>query len=196
MATDSGRQQRAPGLRHPRRPCWRQRPRDRLGNLSASLCARRRRSARQVWSNLIENAVKYSRGASPARIRITCQSLVGDKPEHIFCVRDNGAGFDPAYANKNALWSLPAPPHGGGVRGNGDRTRQYPANRDAPRRENLGRGRDRTGGGLLFQPSAGVSRPLPASIPCRSSGSICPDCGILRQTAPVPTWGSPRPPGN
>jgi PAS domain S-box-containing protein len=55
---------------------------------------------RQVWSNLIENAVKYSRGASPARIRVTCQSIGGDKPEYIFCVRDNGAGFDPTYANK------------------------------------------------------------------------------------------------
>ena len=55
---------------------------------------------RQVWSNLIENAVKYSRGVSPARITISCQVVGGDRPENIFCVRDNGAGFDPTYVKK------------------------------------------------------------------------------------------------
>jgi PAS domain S-box-containing protein len=55
---------------------------------------------RQVWSNLIENAVKYSRGSSPARITVSCQTVGGEHPEHIFCVRDNGAGFDPTYKSK------------------------------------------------------------------------------------------------
>jgi PAS domain S-box-containing protein len=55
---------------------------------------------RQVWSNLIENAVKYSRGAAPPRITITHQAVGGDRPENVFCVRDNGAGFDPTYVKK------------------------------------------------------------------------------------------------
>lgn len=55
---------------------------------------------RQVWANLVSNAVKYSRHAAPARITISCQSVAGPNPEHIFCVRDNGVGFDPAYTDK------------------------------------------------------------------------------------------------
>jgi PAS domain S-box-containing protein len=44
---------------------------------------------RQVWSNLIGNAVKYSRRRDPAIIRI------GFKPAtSSYYVRDNGAGFD------------------------------------------------------------------------------------------------------
>ena len=55
---------------------------------------------RQVWANLIDNAVKYSRDAAPARISISCQPADLACREHIFCVRDNGAGFDPAFADK------------------------------------------------------------------------------------------------
>ncbi|HZZ59044.1 MAG TPA: ATP-binding protein [Opitutaceae bacterium] len=52
---------------------------------------------RQVWSNLIANAVKYS-GKNP-RPRIT----IGERDEggeRVFFVRDNGVGFDMAYADK------------------------------------------------------------------------------------------------
>jgi light-regulated signal transduction histidine kinase (bacteriophytochrome) len=55
---------------------------------------------RQVWANLVENAVKYSRHASPARITISCTLSEGENPEHVFCVRDNGVGFDSAYVGK------------------------------------------------------------------------------------------------
>ena len=54
---------------------------------------------RQVWVNLIGNAVKYS-GKSPApRIEIGCRTdaVAG---EHEFFVRDNGAGFDMKYVDK------------------------------------------------------------------------------------------------
>jgi signal transduction histidine kinase len=55
---------------------------------------------RQVWANLVDNAVKYSRHAAPARISIACQLSGGANPEHVFSVRDNGVGFDPAYASQ------------------------------------------------------------------------------------------------
>jgi signal transduction histidine kinase len=54
---------------------------------------------RQVWSNLIANAVKYSRLAAPSRIAVGC--LPGDSAtEFVFFVRDNGVGFDPALVGK------------------------------------------------------------------------------------------------
>lgn len=52
----------------------------------------------QVFYNLIANAVKYTRGRSPARIRIECER--GEDGQHTFHVRDNGAGFDMKYAAK------------------------------------------------------------------------------------------------
>ena len=52
---------------------------------------------RQVWVNLIANAVKYSRLRSPAEIEIGCSPGDG---EHVFFVRDNGVGFDMQYAHK------------------------------------------------------------------------------------------------
>jgi light-regulated signal transduction histidine kinase (bacteriophytochrome) len=51
----------------------------------------------QVWTNLISNAVKYSRERTPARIEIGCERT---EKEFIFHVRDNGAGFDMRYADK------------------------------------------------------------------------------------------------
>jgi light-regulated signal transduction histidine kinase (bacteriophytochrome) len=50
---------------------------------------------RQVWANLIDNAVKYSRGTHAPRIEIGARSL--DKAVEYY-VRDNGAGFDPQHA--------------------------------------------------------------------------------------------------
>ena len=52
---------------------------------------------RQVLANLIGNAVKFTRGQPAAAIEITCDSA---SAEHVFRVRDNGAGFDPRYADK------------------------------------------------------------------------------------------------
>jgi PAS domain S-box-containing protein len=52
---------------------------------------------RQVWVNLIANAVKYSRPRDPAQIEIDCRVESG---EFIFFVRDNGVGFDMQYAHK------------------------------------------------------------------------------------------------
>src|SRR6185312_15749712 len=52
---------------------------------------------RQVWANLIGNAVKYSRPRNPAEIEIGCNVENG---EAVFFIRDNGVGFDMQYAHK------------------------------------------------------------------------------------------------
>lgn len=52
---------------------------------------------RQVWFNLISNAVKYTRGKEPAKIEVYSFE---DPNETVFVVADNGAGFNMAYAAK------------------------------------------------------------------------------------------------
>ncbi|MBT2766973.1 CHASE3 domain-containing protein [Stenotrophomonas sp. ISL-67] len=53
---------------------------------------------RQLWLNLLGNAVKYSAHADPARIEVAYERQPDGS--HLFSVRDNGAGFDMAYADK------------------------------------------------------------------------------------------------
>jgi light-regulated signal transduction histidine kinase (bacteriophytochrome) len=51
----------------------------------------------QVWQNLLSNAIKYSSRKENAEIAIT------SKQEHgkiIYCISDNGAGFDMQYIHK------------------------------------------------------------------------------------------------
>ncbi|HSV34533.1 MAG TPA: response regulator [Ramlibacter sp.] len=52
---------------------------------------------RQVWANLISNAIKYSSKRAKPMIQISGHRL-GD--EVIYTVRDNGAGFDMAYYDR------------------------------------------------------------------------------------------------
>lgn len=52
---------------------------------------------KQVWINLISNAVKYSSKKERAKISITCRKE-GEYCE--FCVKDNGVGFDMAFKDK------------------------------------------------------------------------------------------------
>jgi len=52
---------------------------------------------RQVWINLLSNAVKYSRLREQRVIEIGCDK---EKKQTVFYVKDNGAGFDAAYAHK------------------------------------------------------------------------------------------------
>lgn len=52
---------------------------------------------RQVWVNLIGNAIKYSKHRETATIHI---GHIAEGTDDIFYVRDNGAGFDMNYAQK------------------------------------------------------------------------------------------------
>jgi PAS domain S-box-containing protein len=53
---------------------------------------------KQVYANLLGNAVKYSRGRNPAQIEVGCAGEEAGRL--ILFVRDNGAGFEMQYAHK------------------------------------------------------------------------------------------------
>lgn len=52
---------------------------------------------RILFTNLLANALKFTRPRTPARIEICIADRNG---ESLFCVRDNGVGFDMKYAEK------------------------------------------------------------------------------------------------
>ncbi len=52
---------------------------------------------KQVWTNLLSNALKYSRLRENAVIEIGCSRQHG---QNVYFVRDNGAGFDMRYSGK------------------------------------------------------------------------------------------------
>jgi len=58
---------------------------------------------RQVWTNLISNALKYSAKAASPRVTIGCLKDATDPnptKEYVYFVRDNGVGFNMEYAGK------------------------------------------------------------------------------------------------
>jgi two-component system sensor histidine kinase/response regulator len=67
----------------------------RVGSLSTVKCDPG--LLRQVFANLLSNAVKYTRPRGRAVIEVGESTIEG---ETVFFVRDNGAGFDPRYAEK------------------------------------------------------------------------------------------------
>lgn len=52
---------------------------------------------KQVWINLLANALKYTRKSDAARVVAGCEQRSG---ETVFYVRDNGTGFDMRYVEK------------------------------------------------------------------------------------------------
>ncbi len=52
---------------------------------------------RQIWANLLENAIKYTRLRETARIEVRAWE---DEGETVFAVEDNGVGFDMRYVDK------------------------------------------------------------------------------------------------
>jgi two-component system, sensor histidine kinase and response regulator len=56
-----------------------------------------RSAIKQVFSNLLGNAVKFTRPKASARIDVGAEDGAN---EHIYYVRDNGVGFDDAYTHK------------------------------------------------------------------------------------------------
>ena len=52
---------------------------------------------KQVFTNLLSNAFKFTRDREPAIVEIGCQR---DNEGNVFLVRDNGAGFDMQYASR------------------------------------------------------------------------------------------------
>lgn len=50
-----------------------------------------------VWTNLLDNALKYTRKQPSAKISV---GFKAEGKEIVFCVCDNGVGFDMKYANK------------------------------------------------------------------------------------------------
>jgi signal transduction histidine kinase len=52
---------------------------------------------RQVWINLLSNAVKFSGNRDDPRVEV---SAYDDGADTVYCVKDNGAGFDMKYCDK------------------------------------------------------------------------------------------------
>jgi light-regulated signal transduction histidine kinase (bacteriophytochrome) len=52
---------------------------------------------RQVWTNLLDNAVKYTRKREIAKIEVGARK---ENEEVLFFIRDNGVGFDMRHAGK------------------------------------------------------------------------------------------------
>jgi signal transduction histidine kinase len=55
------------------------------------------RAIRQVWQNLLGNALKFTQSRDPAVIEVSAEQREGMIR---FSVKDNGVGFDPAYSDK------------------------------------------------------------------------------------------------
>jgi light-regulated signal transduction histidine kinase (bacteriophytochrome) len=62
-------------------------------------CEADRSLLKQVWQNLIDNALKYSRHCHPPILEIGYLP-VGTAAGPAYFVRDNGTGFDMKYAGK------------------------------------------------------------------------------------------------
>jgi signal transduction histidine kinase len=67
----------------------------RLGSLPSAMADRS--LFEQVWTNLLSNAIKFSAKKDQPKIEV---GGLSDEREHLYFVRDNGAGFDPNYSTR------------------------------------------------------------------------------------------------
>ena len=108
----------------------------------------------RVFLNLIGNALKFTRGRSPACIDVGYRMANG---EHIITIRDNGVGFDMRYLDK--LFGVFQRLHTAEeFEGAGIGLANVPTHRASPRRTDLGRGAGRRRRRLLPRAAEGVTR--------------------------------------
>ncbi len=55
---------------------------------------------RQVFVNLLQNAIKFTRGREPSVIEVGCRSENNPEDTCVYFVKDNGVGFDMRYVDK------------------------------------------------------------------------------------------------
>ena len=91
-----------------------------------------------VFTNLLSNALKYSRTQDNASIQIG--SMNGSGADAVIYVKDNGVGFDMAYANR-LVRRVSAAASCRGIRRYRDRACERAAHRHAPWRTRVGRKR-------------------------------------------------------
>lgn len=133
---------------------------------------------KQVWINLLSNALKYSRNRAQAGIEVGAQDENG---QVTYFVRDNGAGFDMRYAGK--LFGLSTVALRGGLRRHRRGAGHCAAHRATPRRPCLGRERSRPRSDPFFSPSLEDShyeRPQTDRIAARGKRSAGPRAGPAR----------------
>jgi PAS domain S-box-containing protein len=63
-------------------------------------CLADRRLLKQVWANLLSNALKYSRPRQESRIEIGWYEDEQQPDSVVYWIRDNGVGFDQQYVHK------------------------------------------------------------------------------------------------
>ena len=52
---------------------------------------------RQLLANLLQNSIKFTKDRDPALIQVSGWS---EEDENVYCIKDNGVGFDMRYVNK------------------------------------------------------------------------------------------------
>jgi light-regulated signal transduction histidine kinase (bacteriophytochrome) len=55
---------------------------------------------RQVFVNLLQNAIKFTRRRDPSVIEVGCRSENNTEDKSLYFVKDNGVGFDMRYVDK------------------------------------------------------------------------------------------------
>lgn len=56
---------------------------------------------RQVFQNLLANAIKYSKNSSSPKVEAgSFAQIIAGKPHHVYYIKDNGVGFDMKYYDK------------------------------------------------------------------------------------------------